>query len=186
MLQFLLAISDEANHGSVTDLYYKYNDYMLKFAVSKFKNMGRPNCVYDAEDVVQNAFVKITKYINRIDFSAGEISVKNYVFTILNNEICNLVRENVMFEELDESLVEEAEYNLAEELEVRERYNEVVKAIEGLDEKYSTSLFLLYCKEMTVDEIADMMGISPKTVYTRIARGKNLLISILKGAEAYE
>jgi DNA-directed RNA polymerase specialized sigma24 family protein len=36
---------------------------------------------------------------------------------------------------------------------------------------------------MTVKEIADMMGISAKTVYTRLARGKKLLLDSLKGAK---
>ena len=51
--------------------------------------------------------------------------------------------------------------------ELKENYNQVVKAIEELDEKYSTTLYLFYCKEMTVNEIAKIMGISAKTVYTR-------------------
>ena len=36
---------------------------------------------------------------------------------------------------------------------------------------------------MTVNEIADMMGISAKTVYTRLARGKKLLLDSIKGAK---
>ena len=36
------------------------------------------------------------------------------------------------------------------------------------------------------NQIADLMGISPKTVYTRLARGKKLLLDSLNGVETDE
>ena len=65
---------------------------------------------------------------------------------------------------------------------MKEGYGEIVRAIEKLDDKYSTTLQLFFCNEMTPNEIAELMGISPKTVYTRLARGKKLLLESLKGA----
>ena len=183
MLQFLLTLTDESNHERVEHIYYTYHDYMMKYAVSKFKSMGRTNAAYDAEDAVQSAFVKITKYIDAIDFSRGENDVKNYCFAILSNEICNVLNYNQEDFEFDEELCPENEYNFIEELEIKERYSEVVKAIENLDERYSTTLYLAFCKEMTPNEIAKMMGITVKTVYTRLTRGKKLLVESLKGAK---
>ena len=183
MLQFLLTLTDESNHGKVEQLYKKYHDYFMKCAVTKFKSLGRTNCVFDAEDAVQNTFMKITRYIDNIDFSRGEQDVKNYCLAILSNEILNVLKDNKKFFEISEEFCFEDEYNFIEELELRENYNQVVKAIEDLDEKYSTTLYLVFCKEMTVNEIADMMGISTKTVYTRLARGKKLLLDSLKGAK---
>ncbi len=181
MLEFLLSISDPSEHEKIRRIYDEYYEFMLKYAVSKFKNVGRRNYVYDAEDSVQNSFMKITRYVNNIDFSLGEKSVKNYVFSILNNEICNFLNDNEEFAELDEEIYENLEYDFLEELDIKERYSEVVKAIESLDERYSTTLFLCYCKEMSVKEVSEMMGISEKTVYTRISRGKIQLQDLLKG-----
>ena len=62
----------------------------------------------------------------------------------------------------------------------------MVKAIEKLDEKYSTTLQLFYCEEMAPNDIAELMGLSPKTVYTRLARGKKILLESLKGGKVYE
>ena len=183
MLQFLLTLTDESNHGKIEHLYNTYHDYMMKCAFTKFKSLGRSNYVYDSEDAVQNAFMKITKYIDNIDFSRGEKDVKNYCFTILSNEISKVLSDNQENFEINEEFCPEGEYNFIEELELRENYNQVVKAIEDLDEKYSTTLYLVFCKEMTVNEIAEMMGISTKTVYTRLARGKKLLLDSLKGAK---
>ena len=183
MLQFLLTLSDENNHSKIEHIYHNYHDSMMSFAIVKFCNLGRKNFMYDAEDAVQNTFMKITKYIDRIDFSRSEKDVKNYCFTILSNEICNILSENKEKNEIYEEFCLEDEYNFVKKLELRESYDQVVKAIEDLDEKYSTTLYLVFCKEMTVNEIADMMGISAKTVYTRLARGKKLLLDSLKGAK---
>lgn len=183
MLQFLLTLTDESNHGKIEHLYNTYHDYMMKCAVTKFKSLGRSNYMYDAEDAVQNAFMKITRYIDNIDFSRGERDVKNYCLSILSNEITNVLKENQENFENNEEFCFQDQYNFIEELEIRERYDEVVKAIEELDDKYSTTLHLTFCKHMTPKQIAEMMGISVKTVYTRLERGKKLLLDSLKGAK---
>ena len=183
MLQFLLTLSDESNHEKIQKIYNKYYDRMMRYAVCKFRDFNRKNFVFDAEDVVQNTFMKITKYIDRIDFSRGETDVKNYCFTILNNEINSFLKNNQDNFEIFEEFCLENEYNFIEGLELRENYNQVVNAIEDLDEMYSITLYLVFCKEMTVNEIAEMMGITTNTVYTRLARGKKLLLDSLKGAK---
>ncbi len=181
MLQFLLTLTDEFNHGKVEHIYDTYHDYMMRYAVSKLQNVGSTNFVYDAEDAVQNSFMKIVKHIDKIDFSRGEKDVKNYCFAILNNEILNVLNDNQESFEIDEDFSLESEYSFIDELEMREIYDQVVKSIEALDEKYSTTLHLVFCQEITVNEIAEIMGISTKTVYTRLARGKKLLLKSLEG-----
>ena len=182
MLQFLLTLTDESNYEKIEHIYENYHDYMMRCAVSKFKSLGRTNFMYDAEDAVQNAFVRITKFIDLIDFSRGEKDVKNYCLAILSNEICSVLNFNQEnFENYEEFCIEK-EYNFIEELELQEKYDEVLKAVEALDDRYSTTLELAFCKEMTPNAIAEMMGINVKTVYTRLIRGKKLLLESLKGA----
>lgn len=181
MLQFLLTLSDESDHEKIEHIYDTYHDYMLRFAVSKFHASGRANFRYDAEDAVQNAFVKIVKHINRIDFSRDDQDIKSYCLSILCNEIYNVMEDNRKFFDFNEELYSKNEYNFVEELEMQETYDEVVKAIEALDEKYSSTLYLALCDEMSIKQISKLMGISTKTVYTRLSRGKKLLLDSLKG-----
>ena len=185
MLQFLLTVSDESDHSKIEYIYDKFYAGMMRFAKSRLRRFGRTHNSFDAEDVVQNTFMKIVKNIDRIDMSRGEKAVKNYCFSILVNEISNLLQENFENFEIFEEFCLEKEYNYIEELEMRENYAKVVKAIESLDERYSVTLHLVFCEQMTVGEIAEMMGISPKTVYTRLARGKELLLNSLRGLEYY-
>ena len=183
MLQFLLTLTDESNRGKIEHIYDTYHEYMMRYAVSKLQTAGRTNAVYDAEDAVQNAFMKITKHIDKIDFSRGEKDVKNYCLSVLCNEVSEVLNENQENFEFGEEFCSEKEYNFIEELEIQKSYNEVVKSIKALDEKYSTTLYLIFCQEKTVNQVAEMMGLSPKTVYTRLDRGKRILLDSLKGAE---
>lgn len=72
-------------------------------------------------------------------------------------------------------------YNLIEELEIKKNYKKVIKAISEMDEIYSITLMYVFIEEKSVKEIASLMGISPKTVYTRLERGRKILLSSLKG-----
>ena len=67
---------------------------MIKYATNKFQSYGMPNVENDAEDAVQNTFIKISKHINKIDFTVDKKRLKNYVFAILNNEISNILNED--------------------------------------------------------------------------------------------
>ena len=186
MLQFILSLTDDADRDKVEELYNKYHVCFMKCAVTKFKAMGRSNCLYDAEDAVQNTCAKISKYFHNIDFSRGEKDVKNYCFSILNNEITNILKENQENYEFSEELCPGTEYSFIDELETRDLYGNLFSAIKKLDTKYSTTLHLFINKGMSPNEIADLMEISPKTVYTRLARGKKLLLDSLNGVEIDE
>ena len=85
MLQFLYSISDESVHSKIEQIYIDYHENMLKYAEGLLSSMGRKNYRIDAEDAVQNAFIKITRYVYNIDFTLGKKYVKNYVFSILHN-----------------------------------------------------------------------------------------------------
>lgn len=183
MLQFLLSISDESNHDKIEKLFYKYHDGMLRYAQRKLLYCNNSDYVHNAEDAVQNTFVKIVKKIDEIDFSKGERFVKSLVFSYLISEIYKILKKNKVFLEFDEEIYPNEDYNIIDELDMQENYEKVVKAVEELDEKYSTTLFLYFNKEMSIKEIANMMGISEKTVYTRFERGKKLLINKIKGCK---
>ena len=181
MLQFLLTLSEESNYSKIEYIYYSFHDDMLRFAINKFQLAQRSNFALDAEDAVQSAFLKITKYINNIDFSKSKQDIKNYVFTLLLNEILKILNDNSENTEFFEEICEEKGYNFIEELQIKDQYAQVLKAIENMDEKYSSTLYLVFVEEKTPLSVAEEMGISVKTVYTRLSRGKQLLIDSIKG-----
>ena len=159
---------------------------MIRFAKNRFKQNGILNYEIDAEDAVQNAFEKITKYINAIDFSVIEKTMKSYVLSIVSNEVINILLGYRYYDDIDEYIDILEDEDFIEKINIKESYNEVVKIIKQLDERYSTSLMYYYCYEMSVKEIASMLGLSEKTIYTRLERGKLILLKTINEVQYYE
>lgn len=180
MINFLLVISDESDHDKVLYLYNNFHDTMLKFARNKLKKVGSVNYYYDAEDAVQGAFVKITRYIKSIDFSVSDKELRAYVYSVVSNSINDLLNDIKVVDDIDEFCDLADDDSFIEQIHIKEQYNYVVKTIENMDEKYSTTLLYRYCQDMSVADIALLLGIAEKTVYKRIARGKQLLLNLIE------
>ena len=183
MLTFLLMLSDEEHHDKIKFLYHTYHADMLRFARHRLRQMGLHSFEVDAEDVVQNTFIKIIQYIDRIDAGAPYKKLRAYLFSIVVNECNDFVREQAAVENIDdyESVLEDGDFFGA--LRMEQRYDTVMQAIAALEERYSFTLFYRYAKNMTVADIAQTMGVPEKTVYTRIERGKRLLLKLLAKEE---
>ena len=180
MLLYLFTLTEEANHKQIEHLYNLYHKDMMDFAKIKLWEAKRKNFIYEAEDAVQNTFVKITRNIEKIDFSRGEDRVRGFVFSVLINEIYNILREKEFVADLDPENLPDTVFNSIEALVIVDKYNDAIAAIRKMDDKYSSTLYLSICEEICVKNIAKMMGISEKTVYTRLQRGKKMLIDAIK------
>ena len=82
MLAFLLAISDERHHKTVSHIFKSYHSDMLKLA--RYKLRGQENFKELAEDAVENALLKITKYVNNGLYCAINFTL---LICILNTKI---------------------------------------------------------------------------------------------------
>lgn len=67
------------------------------------------------------------------------------------------------------------------QLRISQRYDDVCEALRSLDERYSITLSLRYAENMSVKDIADMLGLKEKCVYARLDKGRRLLIDKLNG-----
>ncbi len=177
MLSMMLMLAAENSRDKLRHLYDTYHLTMLHLARAKLKRGGDFNAALDAEDVVQNAWCRIVKSLDAIDFSKNERVIKSYILTIVSNESARFLRERSVEHEPEQAVEEE---DFVEQLQLRERYRAVVEAIKRLDEKYSNTLYLHYVMERSVKEVADMLGVPEKTVYTRIQRGKKKLLEHLR------
>ena len=176
MLSFLLTLVDDQHRDIVQHIYDMYHDDMIRFARHRLKSAGLNSYEVDAEDVVQNAFLKIVKYIDAIDLSRPEKQLKAYVFSIVANETKNVIADREAFDNIDTYFESLSDEDFFAKLQIHIRYDDVVEKIKGLDEKYSITLFLYYVQKTDVKTIAKIMGIAEKTVYTRLERGKRLLL----------
>ena len=184
MLAFLLTIADHEYLDTVKKLYRLYHNDMIKFAYSLLKKKGVANPKLDCEDAVQSALYRITIYIDRIDMTRSESAIRSYIFSIVANEVNRIAEASKEFEDLDSNIDLADDYDLIEEYNIKESYNEIVSIVSNLDPIYSFTLNLWFFEEKTVKEISEIMGVSESTVYTRIRRGKQMIINALKGEDS--
>ena len=177
MLAFLLDITDPKEKRLAKRLYKKYGKQLRKYITYV---MNRDYFVRDSfrasEIVEQNVFERIVKHIDKIKLIKDERHLKNYIFRISKNEIANYLIDTlycVSYDLISESIGEEDEFFA--ELEKRDLYERLLKAISELDGKYSSVLGLYYSEELSVAEISELLGIPQKTVYTRLRRGIEIL-----------
>ena len=180
MLAFLLSIADRSDHDKIIYVYNKFNVEMLAFARRRLATERPKDTNDDALDVVQNAFLKITKYIKSIDFTKSEDMIRAYVLTVVENEIRNYLNDIPKFEILEDNKKLISDKDFIDQIITEETVEAVVKEIKMLDEKYSLTMLYRFFAGMSVKQISAFMGVPTKTVYTRLERGKRLLGEAMK------
>lgn len=183
MLQFLLLIADESDRDKVEYLYNRYHMEMIRIARVQLRENGVPNYNLDAEDVVQNAFVKITKYIRKIDFTASDKAIRAYVLKIVVNEAITYAQQYKYVEDINEYADTMEDGDFFAQLRISQQYDDVCEALRSLDERYSITLSLRYAENMSVKEISDLLGLKEKCVYARLENGRRLLLEKLNGGK---
>lgn len=178
MLLYLISRVEREDAPKIEYLYNRYHGVMMRFAKARIKRAGIKSYESDAEDVVQNAFLKMCKGVKNIDLDAGETRLRAYVLSVVANEVNSFLSDYRRVEQLDECC-DVTDKDFFEVLSIKENYERVVRVIAEMDEKYSITLMYRYTNSMSVKEIAELMGINEKTVYTRLSRGKKLLLEAL-------
>ena len=121
----------------------------------------------DAEDICQNAFIKLIDY--KGSFDAPE-NCKAWLIRVTINLSKNLLRSrrSAQLEELDESIpaLNAEEYDLLETVML-------------LPPKYRAVIHLYYYEGYSVKEIAGIIGATVSTVTTRLSRARERLKDML-------
>ncbi|KAA0547045.1 RNA polymerase sigma factor [Bacillus sp. BGMRC 2118] len=136
-----------------------------------------------AEDAIQNAlegaYISIMKTDNDMN------NFKAWFYSLVYSRSIDIYRKNNRHVHIDISSHREAELYMttesAQELTIqRESKEEMVNQIMKLKREQSVPLYLHYYEELTVKEIALVLGENSNTIKTRMKRGKQKLASIIK------
>lgn len=179
MLVFLLSISDPENRDKVEEFYRKYHIEMYKIAKHKLRH--NPNSELEAEEALQNAFVKIIEHFDTIRLDASERALHAYFLAIVTNEAINILNrhtEQISIQEVDD--ISASDDSFIDQLCLQSDYDAIVRAIIKLDDRYSIPMQLRFVEQMSVAEIAALLNMNVKTVYTNLNRGKKRLLELLK------
>ena len=138
------------------DLFFKRNrKTIFLFILSRVGDHG------EAEDILQDTFIRLHKYIHRYDSSRNAL---NWVFAIAKNQIFTHVSKRSEYVELDESLVESMQRS---SIEAR---NELEKVLMRLNEEERLLLFEKFLNEESYEEISTKRGLKTVNIRQKVSR----------------
>lgn len=151
-------------------LYRQYCDGMFAVAMRFLKNAD------DAEDVLQDAFVKAFQKIHQY---SGEVTFGAWLKQIVVHKCIDFLKskkqELIPLEEGFMQAVEEDDWSIGEEITM----DEVKHAIFNLPEKYKYVVLMYLVEGFDHQEISQVLEIKQTASRTRLLRGKAYLKSIL-------
>jgi len=166
-------LKDSINNPKLFSLLVsKYEKVFLRRSMKILKNKE------DAEDVVQEVFIKIYKNAEKFKEQEGAY-FKSWAFRILTNTCFSKYRDREVTASLD---IE----NAFEPVSPAEKFNSdswllkdsLNRLLNLLPSSLSKLLRLHYLEEKPQKEIANILGITPEAVRVRIHRAKKELIKV--------
>lgn len=153
--------------GNIKAFERLFNLYYLRvknFTLGIVKNKD------DAEEIAQNVFLKL--WMNRQTLSE-HLSINSYIFTITQNEVYDLFREQHYSLQYRESLTQTIDSEIKDEIEaeynVKEIKDIVAKTIESMPEQRRLVFKLSREHFLSNDEIAEKLNLSKRTVEKHIS-----------------
>ena len=135
-----------------------------------------------AEDAVQDTFLKV--YRNLDQYREG-CSMKTWIMKIGVNTCRDMLR-SAWLRHRNRSVNPDDLRLAAEENETDEEAEALGRAILKLPVRYKDVILLYYYQGLTVNEIAEVLGITQPSVSNRLKRGRDKLKTALEGRELDE
>ena len=133
----------------------------------------------EAEDVVQETFVKVFKYIKRFK---AESSLYTWIYRIAQNIIKDKLRGQIYTTPYEDN---EIDFKTPEDIIIDNVHREILRLeLDNLSFIYKQVLVLFYFDDLTIKEIAQILDEKEGTVKSKLSRGRKLLKQALeKGGE---
>lgn len=181
MLIFCLTFIDDFDDKKLFEnLFYSYRKQMVYLAMSYIHNQD------DAEDIVQDVFLNIAqRQMSIIKTIKNDEDIRNYLLKATKNKTLNRIRDKKKDNVYIDSLLELSNNNISDgefidEICNQSEYQQVISAIESLDEIYRNSLYYYFVLELPIKEVAKILNQSISTTKKQLVRGKKKLLSLLE------
>lgn len=158
-------------------LYNKYRYLMWYIANDILKDAQL------AEDAVQEAFLSLTKHMNKVqDIQSNR--TKKFILTIVKNKSIDIIRKTgeTKYEDWEENeqMISKKSSDLLDDYITKDNYSYLLKCIANLNEIYKIVFEYKYLHQLTDGEIAELLGVSKKVVNVRIYRARKQLQEMLE------
>lgn len=146
--------------------YERYSKMLFRIA---FFHLGN---TYDAEDVLQNVFMKLLYSAPRFSDEEHE---KAWLIRVTQNHCKNVLKSSSRRNnsELNEELSQDKVSDLSKAMDISLK-------IKALPANYKTAIYLYYYEDLTTEQISKILKISQSAVKMRLKRGRELLKSELE------
>ena len=138
----------------------------------------------EAEDVLQEAFIKAWKNLNEFD---GDLKFSSWIYRIVHNTTITEWKKSQSKgkdkkQEFDEELFQNLPSSLDIEKEANQKFDKenIQKVLQLMPEKYREVLVLKFLEEKDYQEISDILKKPNGTIATLISRAKRSFYQIAK------
>ena len=160
----LIKKCQRGNRTAFDELIRLYYDYVSGFLLKITMNETL------TEDLTQETFLKMIRSIEKFD-TEGSAGFGTWLVTIAKNCYIDNLRRNRVYIEDIESIPFADVRNVADEVERKLQYEQVLAAMEALPTEQALAIKLKYLENMTLAQIAERFGVQPKTIKSRIHDG---------------
>ena len=151
----------------VTTIYKQFHSDLLGYVKSKVRSRE------DAEDILQNVFIKISSNIDKL---TEDVKLKSWIFTITRNAIIDYYRVNAtkkkvaVPEEIDENILESDDPDPTKGLD--QCMNSMIRL---LPEEYRDIIIDSEIKGIKQKDLADKYEMAYPSMRSRVQRGRERL-----------
>lgn len=153
-----------------------YTDYYQKVIVYIASRINRPQ---EAEDLAQDVFLRLLDYQPMIQCG----TVKYFIFTIARNIVTDYIRHYYVRQQAAVCLYDQVitYTNETEEVLITEDLAKMeLKILENFPSKRKKIYGLSRYDEMSIDEIAEELQLSPRTVENHLFLGRKVMRTALR------
>ena len=180
---YLLAIEDTVQKRQFEQVYMEHRDVMYRYAYRILQDEA------SAEDAVHDSFLSLAKNYERYQqFDCNRmrsfliITVRNASFKIYNRRKRETAVEDIYADCDTKESLPDVSYG-AEQRNIKDI---IFRLVKSLDPKYGDVVMLKYYCELSVNEIAQQLELTPENVKVRLHRARALLKTKLEGAGIIE
>ena len=158
----------------------------FSWVVDHYKDMVYTICLRmltveaDASDAAQEIFVKVYRSISSFQEKS---KFSTWIYRIAYNHCISVIRKKVkvidLVEELPDDNVNEGDVSGLDVLSGEERRTYLQMAIEALPETDATVVTLFYYDELSLEEIADVTGLTSSNIRIKLHRSRKKMYRVL-------
>ncbi len=158
------------------ELYYAHCDRLMSVIYRYVKNVD------DAEEVLQDTFCNIFRKIKQFNYELGTFESWSYKIAINQSLMCLRKKKKLNVVDYDFSRVDTHIQN--EGLE-NLHFEELLKKIDLLDEKYKTIILLRLIEGYEYKEISEKLNIKEVTIRKMFSRARRRLMVVVRDNDHY-